>query len=67
MKVLLFLLLFAPQETEPEPFRLAPFLQNVTKTRITICWRTQKSSKGVIRYGKTEELKRRKEGPEGTK
>ena len=67
MNVLLLFLLFVPQETEPEPFRIAPFLQNVTKTRITICWRTAKRSKGVVRYGKTEELKNRKEGPEGTR
>ncbi len=70
MRLVLLLLLLGTQDPpapSPEPFRVAPFLQNVTRTRITICWRTERESKGVVRYGRTEETNLSAEGPRGTK
>ena len=69
MRLVLLLLLLGTQDPpapSPEPFRVAPFLQNVTRTRITICWRTVRESNGIVRYGRTKEMRSSIEGPRGT-
>ncbi len=70
MKILLALLFLLPQDSPapaPEPFRVAPYLQNVTRTRITICWRTAREANGTVHYGRTGKMKSTAEGPRGTK